>query len=232
MATTLEPTPTRLALADTPRYAITDVADYLKLQPWHAFALARGLEGVPWPPPAQPTFTETEYGDPLPVTFRLIAEIFVRAGAIDAARASKSEAGRLALMAGFERSRAGTLPFDADDATRADVVARQFSELDSLTKGAVRRFALMRSERVEIEDATPLRLFPLTRDPGKLGPRLVALDPLYRGGSPTVTGKSMPIYAIMGYFRGGDSLSELPESFNLTLEEVEELARFEAMKPT
>lgn len=79
----------------------------------------------------------------------------------------------------------------------------------------------------------PSRLYPLYRatvenaDDVQRVPRLIAVDPQIRFGGPFLVNSGIPVEALVGCYRGGDSVSEISENYNVPVEEVEEAIRYE-----
>jgi uncharacterized protein (DUF433 family) len=83
-------------------------------------------------------------------------------------------------------------------------------------------------DRIEWEDEqTPRRVFPFTRDDPRESPRLVAIDPRVRFGKPSLLRRGLPTDVVRERFQAGESISLLADDFDLTVEEVEEVLRYE-----
>ena len=89
-------------------------------------------------------------------------------------------------------------------------------------------------ERVEWSTPdVPTRLYPLYRatvehvEDVRRTPRLIAVDPQVRFGGPFLVNSGIPVEALVGCYRGGDSVSEIADDYNVAVVEVEEAIRYE-----
>ncbi len=79
----------------------------------------------------------------------------------------------------------------------------------------------------------PSRLYPLYRAAVETAadvqrvPRLIAVDPQVRFGGPFLVNSGIPVEALVGCYRGGDSVSEIAVDYNVEVREVEEAIRYE-----
>lgn len=86
-------------------------------------------------------------------------------------------------------------------------------------------------DRVTIENGSPVRLYPFSRDPAPNAPRAVLMDPAFRFGQPILAGRGLPTSALGDRFRGGEPIADLVADYRLRQEEVEEAIRYEARFP-
>lgn len=231
--------------AEVPLYTPWDVARYLRLPLWAV--LHQGL----WHHPEElfhiylhRFHDRWAFDDDLPgrggpwgperLSFRDLAGLFVRAGAVqalnewtrsgsdswqeffDAVRRRLEEAGRNPVVFG-----------DGPVGELADRVAKAFTRLSDTQLALVRKWIARRLERVEVVDGAAVRLYPFSRDPAENSPRLIVLDPLVRFGRPCVADRGVPTDALFERHQAGDSVAELADDYGLTAEEVEEALRFE-----
>jgi len=70
------------------------------------------------------------------------------------------------------------------------------------------------------------RLFPLRRTAGADSPRVVVIDPYISFGKPTVAGTGVSVAILIDRFRSGEALTELADDYDMTLQQVEEAARY------
>lgn len=242
-----ESEPVARAPAEVPLYTLWDAARYLRLP---LAAVSRFSDR--WFNPASLLWTfDREFFDPLAVadglppqwprhdrvTFRDLAGLFVRAGALDGfvdwRRASVDSTGEFFQTVRWvlSETRPDLVSFDdAPVGERAVRLATEFDRwLDDTQRVLLRKSFARRLERVEAVDGQPVRFYPFSRDPAENSPRLVVLDPLVRFGRPCVAGRGVPTDALFERHQAGDSVAELAADYGLTAEEVEEALRFEAM---
>jgi uncharacterized protein (DUF433 family) len=95
----------------------------------------------------------------------------------------------------------------------------------------VRKNFTLRLERVEAERGVPVRVYPPSRNPGEVSPRIVVLDPKVRFGRPTLAGRGVPTDTLFERYQAGDSPTELAQDYGITTDEVDEAIRFESGQP-
>lgn len=234
---------------EVPLYTFPDVARYLRIPTWAAFALGSRLD---------PEFVPDAYwrkglyvsaGDDLPfpesrfprINFRRLADYFVRGFVLHALAELGRDVGRPADH--FLRPREdvwysldghppdGVL-FESNGAADIDqLVAWNAQQLPKVDAAWLRKWAVIYYDRVEVASGEPVRLFPFSRDPAPDAPRLVVLDPRVRFGRPVVAGRGVPTDSLFERFQAGDSSGELAVDYGLTADEVDEAVRYEAMRP-
>ena len=107
-----------------------------------------------------------------------------------------------------------------------------FTLLDAEVQIVLRKWLVLRLERVTLEDGLPVRLYPFSRDPAEDSPRLIVQDPRIRFGRPTISGKGLPTDILFERYQAGDSITELAADYDLPLAEMEEAIRYESLRPT
>lgn len=233
---------------EAPVYTVWDVARYLGLPVWTVPAMAG--QGPPDPEwffhhlhhrwRHYPLNDEFSPDDQPRLSFRRLADLFVRGFAIQAVHEAARDAGRKPdrWERVYERT-SRTLDLRAGDPDvfggGEDAVDRLVERHASHSPGAdadrLRKLLLLRLERVEMGEGGPQRLFPFTRDPAEGSPRVVVLDPRVRFGRPTLSGRGVPTDVVIERFRAGDSPVELAADYDLPLAEVEEAIRYETLYP-
>jgi uncharacterized protein (DUF433 family) len=71
-----------------------------------------------------------------------------------------------------------------------------------------------------------VRLFPVRRQARADAPRVVVIDPYVSFGRPTVSGTGVSVAILVERFAAGESLADLADDYDLTLEQVEEAIRY------
>lgn len=81
--------------------------------------------------------------------------------------------------------------------------------------------------RIERNDAgRPIRLFPFVRPNQQDGSRVVAIDPTVSFGRPILLSAGVKTDVIRNRFAAGDSIQEMAEDYQVTIDEIEEALRF------
>jgi uncharacterized protein (DUF433 family) len=72
-----------------------------------------------------------------------------------------------------------------------------------------------------------VRLFPLVRGGDANEPRAVVVDPLRGFGRPTLVGTGIQTRVVAQRYRAGDSMADLAEDYNVTIDRIEDAVRCE-----
>jgi uncharacterized protein (DUF433 family) len=82
-------------------------------------------------------------------------------------------------------------------------------------------------ERIE-HDASGLaeRFYPVRRLADASAPRVIVIDPEVSFGRPTISGRGVSIAIIVDRFSGGESMADLAEDYDLTMQQIEEAIRY------
>jgi uncharacterized protein (DUF433 family) len=243
---------------EVPLYTPWDVARHLRIPLSAADVLSGRFRGWPepdfmfrylWRHPHQLSLLDDDV-DFLPgeaeerhrISFRRFADLFVRAGLlhalVDWPRVKSKPPEQLervhrTIWRGLEDTHRDPVPFNASPAgDRADQLVRPFADrLDEGQTALLRKYLIVRLDRVDVEGNTPTRLYPPTRDPAEKSPRTIVLDPRVRFGRPTVAGRDLPTDSLFERYLAGDSTASLAKDYDLTPGEVEEAIRYESRPP-
>ena len=232
-------------VAEVPLYTSMDVARYLRVPVWVPLVLADPRFIHPkefaerfWYRPGEIVHCEDDYGltprqEKLPrISFHSLVTLFVHSPlfrssafwpgppywnpklafhtfeiALDALQRIASEPGRF---------------------SDPDLLLSRF-DLDSRhlhSKEKVRKLILLHIGRVEVNGEFPTKIFPFSRDPASVAPRVVEIDPEIRFGRPSV--KGVPTDVIVERWRAGDTSADLADDYGLTTDEVDEAIRYES----
>lgn len=91
---------------------------------------------------------------------------------------------------------------------------------DDLIQALFEGFEAYARERFDYERGWAIRFFPAGRD------EELNVDPRYRGGQLTVSGRGVTARTIAGRFKGGESVEYLAEDYDITPAAVESSIRF------
>ena len=82
-------------------------------------------------------------------------------------------------------------------------------------------------QRIE-HDAAGLaaRLYPVRRLADASSPKVVVIDPEVSFGRPTIAGRGVSVAIIVDRFSGGESMADLAEDYDLTMQQIEEAIRY------
>jgi uncharacterized protein (DUF433 family) len=87
----------------------------------------------------------------------------------------------------------------------------------------------LHKSRIEIEDGSPIRLYPFSRSKIDLqSPRIIAIDPRYGFGNPIIAKRNIRTDVVAGRFQAGEPISELASDLEIPTEEIEEAIRYES----
>ncbi len=87
-------------------------------------------------------------------------------------------------------------------------------------------------ERIEHDEAgIAARLFPFTRRIETRDPRMIVIDARLAFGRPVIRGTAVPTQTIVERYKAGESIAELVEDYERSLEEIEEAIRCEIAFP-
>jgi uncharacterized protein (DUF433 family) len=241
---------------EVPLYTLWDAARYLRVPPWAVSALTGRLRG--WPDPEW--FFHHWRGFPHPLirddvvafpgfpeererfTFRRFADLFVRAAAVQCLgewartgewRGDRWESIGRGVWRGLEDTERESV---FSEGVSADEWIGRFVEpfarrLGEAELDLLRKWLVLRLDRVELRDGVPTRIYPFSRDPAENSPRTIVLDPRIRFGRPTIAGRAIPTDCLFERHQAGDAAAELADDYGLTAAEVEEALRYEAMPP-
>lgn len=237
-----------------PLYTPWDAARYLRVPFWAVSTLAGRFRG--WPEPEfYFRYFWREFGrvrveddlafpaghpDERPrISFLRLAELFVRAGALQALaewpqyserRLEPIEKFQHAVWRGLEDSNPQTVSFDGFPAEeQAEKLAKLFTHIPNESQALlIRKHLRLRLERVEVEDGQPVRIYPPTRDPADTSPRIVALDPRVRFGRPTLIKSGLPTDSLFERYQAGDPIATLARDYDVAPGDVEEVIRYES----
>jgi uncharacterized protein (DUF433 family) len=131
----------------------------------------------------------------------------------------------------------------------AEILAQLPQERPLLVIGAIHDIAGALASRVSVSASAsfrawldriewytpdaPSRLYPLYRatvetvEDVQRAPRLIAVDPHVRFGGPFLVNSGIPVEALVGCYRGGDSVNEIADDYKVAVVEVEEAIRYE-----
>jgi uncharacterized protein (DUF433 family) len=70
------------------------------------------------------------------------------------------------------------------------------------------------------------RFFPIRRTGDVDSPRIVVIDPYISFGKPTVAGTGVSVAILIGRFRSGETLGEIAEDYDMSLQQAEEAIRY------
>lgn len=104
--------------------------------------------------------------------------------------------------------------------SRAMTVAAAIDAGDDLIQALFEGFEAYARERFDYERGWAIRFFPAGRD------EELNVDPRYRGGQLTVSGRGITARTIAGRFKGGESVEYLAEDYDITPAAVESSIRF------
>ena len=104
--------------------------------------------------------------------------------------------------------------------SRAMTVAAAIDAGDDLIQALFEGFEAYARERFDYERGWAIRFFPAGRD------EELNVDPRYRGGQLTVSGRGVTARTIAGRFKGGESVEYLAEDYDITPAAVESSIRF------
>lgn len=240
-----------------PLYTLLDVARYLHVPTWTAIALVRRHWFHPhpefffdlmWRFPHRYPRDDVAPDDSHPalrerITFRQFAEVFVRAFVVQSlteleeVEASRQDRGTDFAQRLWEAAfRLHLEPVLFGPGASKEGVERLLAPFAELLEEAdvrwMRKWLLLRLERVEVVESVPVRLYPFSRSPAENSPRTIVMDPQIRFGRPTLAGHGIPTDILFQRHQAGDSVAELTEDYGLTAAEVEEAIRYEAIPPT
>lgn len=115
-----------------------------------------------------------------------------------------------------------------------DLLVREVGKLLNATRqGQLEMEAIVGRflERVEHDDAgLPVRLFPMTQDPGDPADRPIVVDPRVAFGRACLTSCGAPTAEIAERFHAGESADSLADDFRTTREAIEAALRFDTQR--
>lgn len=104
--------------------------------------------------------------------------------------------------------------------SRAMTAAAAIDAGDDLIQALFEGFEAYARERFDYERGWAIRFFPAGRD------EELNVDPRYRGGQLTVSGRGITARTIAGRFKGGESVEYLAEDYDISPAAVESSIRF------
>jgi uncharacterized protein (DUF433 family) len=238
-------------VVDVPLYTLWDTARYLHLPVWTILALSGRGRPHPewfldqawrrWPHFDPDNDSGFPFSEEFPrLSFRRLAEFFVRGFAVHAVwelgRAGewkKDHWFRINEMVwqvlepyqGVE----GLFSEGEAEASISHLVERFVKRVPSIQPDWLRKLILHHIERVEVNAGVPVRLYPFSRDPAEVSPRLIEMNPQIRFGRPTLAGRGVPTDVMVERFRAGDSPAELADDYGISTGEVDEAIRYETL---
>lgn len=240
---------------EVPLYTPWDVARYLRVPIWSIAALTG--QNRPWLDPEfffhhswraipHPLLLDDDLVSPsdgpddrIRISFRRFAELFVRAGVLQAfiewpiPRSAQGEPWidlHRSISRGLEDTQRDPVPFDDSSVEeRVRKLAEPFSaRLDDRQVALIQKHLTIRLERVEVKAGVPVRVYPLSREPADLSTRIIVLDPAIRFGRPTLVGRGLPTDSLFERYQAGDSIADLVADYDITPAEAEEAIRYES----
>ncbi len=221
----------RPALLGTPAYSIPEAAQYLLLPPSTVRSWVRGgtyptVEGERNYAP----IVEIASPEEGLLSFTNLVELHVlssvrRAHGVKMAAVRRAVA-YLSERLGLEHPLATARMFTDG----VDLFVDGFGELLSASSGgqlAMRSVLLAYLDRVERDNGEAVRLYPVTRQEGTLGPRSVFIDPAIRFGKPCIAANGIPTGIVGERYRAGESVRQLARDYARPPSEIEEAIRFE-----
>jgi uncharacterized protein (DUF433 family) len=240
---------------EAPLYTPQDAARYLKLPSWVILTLMGRFHE--WPeaewyfhhfrrgfPPAflideAPVFPFPPGGEVRRLKFRGLVDLFIRAATfqviVELSRAggwSRDQWENLhhTIRRGLEDTQREPVAFGSSSSEElVEALAEPYARLAEEPASLLRKLFRLRLDRVEVQDAVPVRIYPFSRDPAESAPRIIVLDPQIRFGRPTIIGRGTPTDSLAERFQAGDSLADLVDDYALDAEQAEEALRFESL---
>jgi uncharacterized protein (DUF433 family) len=204
-----------------PAYPVVEAARYLGL---HASTLSSWFRG---PAPLLATEAEAEQ-----LSFTNLVEAFVLKGLRETHHLSMQQVRRAVaeLRRQYPNVRHPLAHLDLRVAG-SDLYADKNGQLVDVSRGGqlgIRRILDAYLERVDRNADGVRRLYPFTRAQIKDAPRSIVIDPTISFGRPVIANTSIPTAVLRDRWKAGDSISELAEDYDRTVEEIEEAIRYEA----
>ena len=70
------------------------------------------------------------------------------------------------------------------------------------------------------------RFYPVRRTADAFSPKVVVIDPEISFGRPTIAGRGVSVAILVDRFAAGESMADLAEDYDLTLQQIEEAIRY------
>lgn len=212
---------------EMPRYALPEVAGYVRMKPRTLETWVRGRDG------RTAVIRRPRANDP-----RLSYNNLIEAYVIDVLRRQM----RVALstirrgIVHLERSHGLERPLLSErlHARPGELIFKELSRYENVGRGGqleIPEVVEQYLSRVVHQDGLPVRLYPVTRTNSPAGPRRIVILPDVGFGRPVTERHHISSLVIFDRFSAGETTAELAEDYDLRVEDVEEAIRQHSFAP-